>query len=227
MKKVILKNRTGFSKSLFTVAIVLLSVSFVACEKDDEEKGKNSSGYKITAQVENGNSSVATVKAILDEDVLAEADYDTSEDEFTIFLPDPDEDYLEELEFTDDGEGCILDGFSAHNSKGKTIGQFAYGAAQSSELVYLGLFLYTTEDFKMIDTEEDVNISCKEGWNIIYSSFDSDGEIVALTTKKPSGMIWVFVDDTSLRKQSGSFPGTEAIEKLKAAVGRKFKLKGF
>ncbi|MDR2679912.1 MAG: hypothetical protein LBC47_03790 [Tannerella sp.] len=224
MEKMILENRTGFSKSLFMAAIVLLSVSFVACNKDDDDKNPN--GYKITAQVVNGNSDVAAVKAILDGDVLAGADFDTSTYGFTILLPDPDEYYLEELGFAD-GEGCVLDGFLAYDKKGKTIGQFGYAVAQSSDAGYLGMFVYTTEDFKVTGTAEgvDVNISGKKGWNIVYGYFDFDGEIIALTSQRPNGMMWIYIDDTSLLKQSGAAPDTGAIKKLNTAISKKLNLK--
>jgi hypothetical protein len=227
MEKVILENRTGFSKSLFMAAIVLLSVSFVACNKDDDDDNdKNSNGYKITAQVVNGNSDVAAVKAILDGDVLAAADFDTLTYGFTIFLPDPAEYYLGELGFAD-GEGCMLNGFLAYDKRGKAIGQFGYAIAQSSDAGYLGLFVYTTEDFEVTGTEAgvNVNVSCKKGWNIVYSYFNIDGEIMALTTQRPNGIMWIFIEETSLLKQSGTFPDTGTIKKLNTAISKKLNLK--
>jgi hypothetical protein len=36
MKKMIKKNRAGFSKNLLMAAVILLSISFVAYDKDDD-----------------------------------------------------------------------------------------------------------------------------------------------------------------------------------------------
>jgi hypothetical protein len=130
------------------------------------------------------------------------------------------------LEFAD-GEGCVLDGFLAYNSKDKAIGQFMYAAVQSSGAGYLGMFVYTTEDFEVNGTEEgiNVNISCKKGWNIIYGYFDSDGETAALTTQRPNGIMWIYIDDSSLLKQSGTVPDTKAIRKLNTAISKNLNLK--
>jgi hypothetical protein len=199
--------------------IMLLSISFVACQGDDKEED----GYKITGQVENGNSNIATVKAIVDGYVLAKTDY--SGGGFTIILPVPDKEYLEQINLGETVEACMLDGFYAYNSKNSRLGQLAYAAVPSNKEVDLAVFIYTTKDFEVNGTSDgiDFNVSCKKGWNILYSiSYAPDYEIVEFTTQKPSGLRWLFLDDSSSSapKQTGVFPAAQAVDELRSAIGK-------
>jgi hypothetical protein len=217
-----LKTRTGFFGSQIVAAVLLLGIGFVSCKGDDDEGEK---GYTVAGYVGNGVSSIATVKAMVDGYVLAKADY--SNNEFTITLPVPDKEYLEQVNLGETVEACILDGFYAYNSKNSRLGEIVYAAVPSNKEVDLGVFVYAGKDFETSGTagSVDVNISCKKGWNIIYSiSYAPNYETVELTTKKPSGLQWLFLDNSTLSsvaapEQTSAISATKASEKLRSVIG--------
>jgi hypothetical protein len=206
MKKVTLTHRKSFYRSIMTVAIAALSVGFVSCEKDD--KDKEPGGFKVTAEdVEGGSSKIATVKALLDGDELADAAY--KNDGFSITLPEPKSRYLEEVLEGFDAEGCTLDGFYAYDDDDDEIGQFLHAKISSSDEMTLAMYIYVDEDLEIDESDRyfTIEIDAKKGWNILYIiSDDPDLESGTLTTKKQSGMRWLYVSGTrsaSLRAAAG------------------------
>jgi hypothetical protein len=182
------------------VAVVtLMSISFFSCDKDGD-KDDEPKGYLITAEVEGGNSKITSVKALIDGNhVLATAKY--SDNKFTIGLPDPSSSYLDEI--YDELEGCILEAFYAYDDDDDIIGAIVYGNVSSYEIT-VGLYLYVTEDVDFYDSEDGVvfDLSLKEGWNLVYGiSGDEDFETGTITSKKQSGLRWIFSSET--RSTSG------------------------
>ena len=175
-------------------AVVLLSVSFTACKKN-EDSGSGG-GYQITAYVENGISSIATVKALLDGTTLATAKY--SNDSFSISLPVPGSQHLEEIE--DGFNGCFLDGFYAYDGSGNMLGLILYGKMEG-DFMTLGEYVYADSDFEFHGSEDGVtvDVSGKKGWNLFYMiSDDPDFETGTLTTQKQSNMLWIFASGSSV-----------------------------
>jgi hypothetical protein len=209
-----------FSKMVSFILIALcITVAFSCKGKDDEEP----EGYKITAEIENGSSSITTVKAMVLNKVLAMASCSNSE--FTIYLPVPESKYFGELDLGEDvADACLVEGFYAYNSKGNELGQIAHAAAPSANRVILAMYIYTTIGFEAIDTYEgmEFNVSCNEGWNIIYnyvSVYGDDAELTKITSQKPSGMRWLFLDESLLEAVSGA----AVSEKLRSAISRKLR----
>jgi hypothetical protein len=212
---------------------------------DDNPVTEKTDDYSITVQLEEGDSNIASIKALLNDDVLAEASYDQSNDKFTIILPTPKATYLRESTFTNTGKECSLDGLYAYNKSGKEIGEILCGAVTSDrKKIYVGLFYYTNEDFNFTGNEDDIkfSLSCKEGWNIIYVGYDSDSnDMVEAITQKPSGLIWIFSEDSSSAsrqtvskfnyyangslssapKQSKAIPRAKEIDRLRSAISKK------
>jgi hypothetical protein len=208
MKKIELKHKTIFAKFFMTVAIVWLSASFLSCEKEEDQESETEA-YLITAEVENGSSDIATVKSLLDNGtVLATAKY--SGQGFTIGLPDPDSKQMEEL--FDGINACMPDGFYAYDSDGYRIGQFLYAKVSSSNVVTLGMYVYIDTELEVYETDGYItlDISAEKGWNLLYIiSDDPDLETGTFTTKKQSGLKWLYSETSTKSSKSDKAPGSQ------------------
>jgi hypothetical protein len=110
------------------------------------------------------------------------------------------------------------------------------------------VFYCTTEEFNFSGNENGIkiNLSCKKGWSIVYFGYDLDTfELLEATTQKPSGLIWIFIDNSSSAqtitsvsqytadvligvlsslKQSKAFSDTKEIDKLRSVISKKLQI---
>ena len=199
-------------KQIFNLAAALTALALIvtACDKNNGGNGNNNGTAFVinAANVENGNSNIATVKALMYNDigsqVVALAEYKNGG--FVLNLPAnvPDE-YLEPIYYDDELSGMISDKKAqignvyiyAYDINENQIGGFYYYPINYIENVDCETeIMYADRYFTMNGTFTDYgdtivyNCTFKRGWNIMYCiGYDYDDYYkVLVTTQKPSGI---------------------------------------
>ncbi|MDR0507511.1 MAG: hypothetical protein LBH32_11965 [Dysgonamonadaceae bacterium] len=209
----------SLSNGLIAAAFALVCAQFVSCEKD---KKKTDTNYTVIAiEVENSSSSISTVKATVQGVELASAKYSNSG--FTVKLPVPDDDLLvDELM-------CTLDGYGLSAYNGNSLsGYIWYYTVNQEEELTIGQYWYFDSNITLNDSEDglSIDISCKQGWNLLYFT-TKDLQTGTLTSKKISGLRWIYLDESSfgLNKKSAemrSFMDSSG-EKLRSCIAKNLK----
>ena len=202
-----------------TACMIAGSIVFTSCNKDNGGSG-GSTFKSITAKVDNDEDcdSVDEVYARIyygSEEVYKVADGDYTKGGFSIEFPATvKSQYLMDIEYFCDNLIDIDVKISAKNAQialvwfegftesGDYVGDFYY-EKESKTSDSEALFLYVDESCTVKGSEKDEDYSCtidislKEGWNIIYYTETDKSE--TLTSKDPGGLKWIFYDESSYK----------------------------
>ena len=212
---------TGISPGKATISITMTesnvskSVEVTVVEKSSETT------FTIVAEVENGNSYNNLISKVVaygwveaeDDDIeIATGNY--ANGGFTMTLPTPlNSKFLENImdsELGEWGDGdftysdvnakiCIIHkaGFEGYSSSGTNVGYFFYGSYYDPEVWVLYIYADRSVTISGSDDYTILNVSLKQGWNIVYVSYDED-DICTVSSEMPTvfvGMKWKFYAD--------------------------------
>jgi len=184
-----------------TAAMVLMA-AFASCEKDkdskkDDPSGGGASNVINATNVINGNSSIATVKAMADYDDYVFASGKYGNNGFKLNLPATvSDEYLyyvsgeyggNNVTISDPEAKMTYTWIEAYDKDGEQIGEFFVVNANQD----WGLYVYVDRNVTVKGKDSFTTYDCSftKGWNIIYFV---DNESLT-TTKQPSGTIyWYF-----------------------------------
>jgi len=174
------------------IALMAISMAFVACKKDDKED----SGYVIEVKnVQYTSDDINYVEAQLASKVLDDSKY--ADGDFKLNLPETVSNDLLHNGSINGAFGWI--DIFAFNKEKKVIGEFSYQDGSKNVRAY---YTYANNDFKFEytneyqsgeETKKNIwNCTFEKGWNIMYAEIK--GNETMLTTQKPSGVSlkWYF-----------------------------------
>jgi len=185
----------------YTALVVVATILFLAaCKKENGKPNDNEIAEKDTVsriiELQNipNSSDIVTIKAFLDNELLAS--FPLQNGGFKLTLPQTVEGkYLQEGNWWSGDESITV---SDPNAKTAYLGICGYSSAGLSpigyvdlrgvgnDIYYYGYYIYADRDFTVIRNSEyaNINFSFKKGWNICYSYYI--GRTHYNTTEKPS-----------------------------------------
>ena len=203
--------------NLSFLAVMAISMAFVACKKDPKDDPKDGPGYVIEAKnVEDSIDDIANVAAIKGLDVfeanpdcIAKGKFQSSGFKLTLpnvladkylsgSYPDSPETKYESIEII------------ALNTNGKNIGLFSYGSDVVGGSTVLINYVYHNADYlcqrsfsyeyQGITWQCEINCNYKKGWNKEYFTINYNTNETKTTLQQPSGVSysWMFLP-TSLK----------------------------
>ena len=188
----------------------VISMAFVACDKDDDDNGGSSvTANKVTVTI-SGLSSKADSVYLVDYTSSSNKPFARAvvkDDKFSIELPTPTNLYSVEGEFGF-GEGVTASApfkfchaaFRAYKN-GSSVGEIYYGNNDDDNEIDVVL-LYVDRDATVTGSEtntiytQSYNYNLKKGWNYVADIYkgQSDGkDIYEGTTSIPEGVKWYFL----------------------------------
>ena len=182
------------------IALVAISIAFVACKKEN----KDDSGYVIEVKnVQNTSDGINYVEAQLTSKVLDDSKY--ANGAFKLNLPETVSNDLLKSGSSDGLFGWI--DIVALNKQKKTMGEFSYQDGNKNVRAH---YAYANNDFKFEYTNEQGtapqiwNCSFVKGWNVIYAE-ETENEM-RISTTKPSGinLKWYFFSNTESKSQNNT-----------------------
>jgi len=203
--------------NLSFLAVMAISMAFVACKKDPKDDPKDGPGYVIEAKnVDGFIGNIANVAAIKGSDVFVEnpdcivkGKFQSSG--FKLTLPNVLADKYLSGFYTDapDIKYQSIE-FIALDANGKNFGLFSYGSEVVDGFTVLISYIYHNADYHYqrsftfesggITWQSEINCKYKKGWNKEYFTLNYNTNEAKTTLQEPSGVSysWMFLP-TSLK----------------------------
>jgi hypothetical protein len=196
--------------SILMIALMAISMTFVACKKDDPDNPGSGGGSSYVIEAKDirfaDGAGIANVKGYMTSASLATAKF--SNNGFKLSAPKTVQDkYL-----TDNWEGPVMGELEliATDGQNNEIGQcYKFGGSEGNTY-WAGWYYYV----KAAYSDEDITL--KKGWNEIFWICDwNTDQLLEVATKEPAGTFWVFDDGSKKSNQKAIFQKLQNLNEAK------------